>query len=114
VARQGFFHVGNTVSVVDFALPTHVGYGATALFGHASRIGTIKRVRFTNFLDTIIIKILNKKGLKIKKNRTAVRAAGAEQAAGGPYACECCSGCGFWGRGRLSLIFSLLFPYLLS
>jgi hypothetical protein len=82
VARQGFFHVGNTVSVVDFALPTHVGYGATALFGHASRIGTIKRVRFTNFLDTIIIKILNKKGLKIKKNRTAVMAAGAEQAAG--------------------------------
>jgi len=38
------------------------------LFGHANGAGTIKRIKSVIFLGAIIIKILNKKRLKIKKN----------------------------------------------
>jgi hypothetical protein len=86
----------------------------TVLFGHASQTGAIKRVRFTKNLDTIIIKILNRKGLNMeKKNRTAVMATGADRSLVVHVHASAVPDAGFWGRGRLSLVFSLLFPYLL-
>jgi hypothetical protein len=42
--------------------------GATTLFGRGSAAGATKRVKSANFLGAIIIKILNLKGLKIKKS----------------------------------------------